>query len=246
MDQEWLPKSLRDTLRDILECGNSRPFRGYYDWVTDEVLRVAQETGCTQIAELGAGTAPITRHLMKEMAANPATWSLTLAPCDLNPDEALYKKLQEEGQGYVKPQVKPVDFEKPYPWEPKTLTVLSATLHHLPEPRRTRALKTLSKSAEQVLVFEPLRNSTLSLLFCFLSLIPALLTPIVFARRPNAARRFVWCWLLPIAPPMFVWDGLVSCLRQSDPARRSTRRGPARIEPSYAGIFCHSWARSTR
>lgn len=31
MDEEWLPKSLRDTLRDILECGNARPFLDYHD-----------------------------------------------------------------------------------------------------------------------------------------------------------------------------------------------------------------------
>lgn len=245
MDQEWLPKSLRATLRDILECGNSRPFRGYYDWVTDETLRAAKETGCKQIVELGAGTAPVTRHLMKRIAANPDLAALKLVPCDLNPDERLYRKLEAEGHGYVAPLYESVDFGQRRAWEPKTLLVLSATLHHLPEPHRSRALKALAKSADQVLVFEPLRKTIASMLFCVLSIIPALLTPLVYIRRPNPLRRAIWCWALPIAPLMFVWDGVVSCLRQSGSQQRAAK-SPTKLKLVVAGLFCHSWSSATR
>jgi hypothetical protein len=32
-------------------------------------------------------------------------------------------------------------------------------------------------------------------------------------RRPGTLRRVLWCWLIPLAPIMFCWDGIVSILR---------------------------------
>ena len=92
MDLPWLPKGLRATLRDILECGNSRPFRPYYDWVAREVIRVARENGCRRIVELGAGTAPITRLLAKETVPGDPL----LSPCDINPDVPVFQELERK------------------------------------------------------------------------------------------------------------------------------------------------------
>src|SRR6516162_10183961 len=90
MDLDWLPAGLRDTLREILECACSRPFRPYYCWVASEVQRAARESGCTTVVELGAGPAPIT----KLMARDPRSEGLRLVVCDLNPDRAAYSDLE--------------------------------------------------------------------------------------------------------------------------------------------------------
>src|SRR5947207_1988593 len=106
MDQEWLPFGLRTTLREILECGNSRPFRPYYEWVTDELIKASKEGGFTTLVEEGAGTAPVTRHI----AADPRSKDLRLVICDLNPDRKAYDALQRQYPERVFPRYDSVDF----------------------------------------------------------------------------------------------------------------------------------------
>ncbi len=225
MDQDWLPGSLRDTLRDILECGNSQPFRTYYECVTSQVIQEAKDRDCSSIWELGAGTAPITRRLLKnEGLRNASTGKensknhLSFGVCDRNPDQSLSQELHEiDTLDRLRVVEDSIDFNKlpsVLPWPKDALLVLSATLHHLPKQQRIEALSNLTRSGNVLIVAEPLRKTLTSVLFTFLSFVPAILTPLRYARRPEAFRRFAWCWLFPIAPIMFTWDGIVSCLRQ--------------------------------
>ena len=208
MDLDWLPVSLRNVLREILECGNAKPFRPYYDSAAAIASETATKTGSDHIVELGAGTAPLTRRL----AAEGRDRKLTV--CDFNPDETTYRELQSEYPESVHPIYESVDFSKHREWPPGTLLVLSATLHHLPREAREQTLKAMTSSADAVLVIEPLRRTISSLLFVLLSAIPAVILPIWFLGRPNRWQRFLWCWLIPVAPLMFLWDGWMSCLRQ--------------------------------
>lgn len=210
MDLSLLPASLRATLREILECGNGWPFRSYYQWVAFESLKAARELGAETIVEVGAGTAPTTRRL----AAEPAAGTFQLVPCDANPDKGAYEQLERLYPRRVFPIYEPIDFSEPRRWEDGTLLVLSATLHHLPPALRRDVTIRLSSNADGLLVFEPLQKNLRSLLFVFGSLFPALVLPAWMLRRPGRLRRVLWCWLVPVAPLMFCWDGWVSCLRQ--------------------------------
>jgi hypothetical protein len=210
MDQAWVPASLRSTLREILECGNALPFRPYYRWVADEVERAAREEGFHTLVELGAGTAPITRHIAEKLGVD----QFRLVPCDVNPDCASYRLLEERHPGTVTPMYTSVDFSKPGRWSPDTLLFLSATFHHIPLSGRAAVLESLSRSARRVLIFEPLKRTLSSILFVHLSILPALILPLWYIARPGKLRRFLWCWVLPLAPIMFWWDGIVSCIRQ--------------------------------
>jgi hypothetical protein len=209
MDLDWLPKSFRNTLRDILECGNAKPFRPYYDWACKTILAEAKEMDAKYIVELGAGTAPLTRIL-----AQQPDCTAVLQPCDLNPDRAVYDALKDSFPSRVEPVETAVDFSKKRDWPPNTLLVLSATLHHLPNEDRKSALLAMSKSAERVLVLEPLRKNIPSVIFVFFSIVPAILIPILFVLRPGGLRRVFWCWIVPLAPLAFLWDGWISCIRE--------------------------------
>lgn len=209
MDLDWLPASLRNTLREILECGNARPFRPYYSWVASEVKRQTVAEGYTNIVELGAGTSPITRLLARDQDLQ----GVRLMPCDLKPDVEAFRDLETKYPERVAPIYEPVDFAQRRAWPPKTLLFLSGTFHHLPPAVRSRALCSFSESADRIMIFEPLRKTLVSVLFVFLSLVPALVLPLWFINRPGRLRRFLWCWLFPLAPALFWWDGVVSCLR---------------------------------
>jgi hypothetical protein len=241
MDLPWLPGSLRSTLRDILECGNSRPFRRYYDWVAEEVATTAKQERCELIVELGAGTAPVTRRLAKFFRAG----EIILSPCDLNPDVPAFKELESQFPAMVQPIYTPVDFSQPKNWDRVTLAFLSATLHHVPSPVRTKVLGALAASGCRVMVFEPLNKNWQSVLFVFASLVPALLVPLWFLLRPGRLRRFVWCWLVPVAPLLFWWDGWITCLRQwSDVEWNRALQSIPRAQPAIyrEGLVTHEVA----
>ena len=219
MDLNWLPNSLAYTMREILECGNARPFRPFYDFSIATIRRVANELGCEHVVEMGAGAAPLTRRLAPLVENEPDQSIKTISPCDIRPDTKSYLELEAKHPGVVDllrdedKEIASVDFSVPQDWKPNSLLVLSGTLHHLPNLERTKTLTAMS-SADSVLVIEPLRKTALSMLFVILSLVPALLLPIWYCRRAGRARRFLWCWLIPVAPAMFLWDGWVSCIRQ--------------------------------
>jgi hypothetical protein len=238
MDQDWLPSSLRGTLREILLCACNKPFRPYYAWVADEVLRAAKAGGFTTLVELGAGPAPITRLL----ARDPRSDGLRLVPCDINPDPPAYDQLAKRCPGKVVPRYDPVDFSQPQQWEPHTLLYLSGAFHHIPPQHRAGILTSLTNSAGRVMVFEPLRRTAGSMLFVLASIVPALVLPAWLVARPGRLRRLFWCWLVPVAPLMFWWEGIVSCLRMwTDQEWRQAlgpSPGPGRQADVRSSTFC--------
>jgi len=237
MDLDWLPKSLRNTLRDILECGNAKPFRPYYAWAAETIINVANRVGAKNIVELGAGTAPLTRHLAQNTKCNAK-----LIPCDRNPDTAVYEDLKKSFPGVVEPHTEPIDFSITRAWPESTLLVLSATLHHLPREARRQAIIAMSKSADAVLILEPLRRTIASGLFVIGSAVPAVLLPLLFIARPGGSRRFIWCWLIPVAPIAFLWDGWISCIREwhSKEYEDAVKDEPVTCEVKNHGLFSQS------
>ncbi len=213
MDHARIPAGLRRTLREILECGNARPFRRYYRWVGSKIEEEAKQGKFRKIAELGAGTAPVTRLLAKERRQGDP---VALIPCDMYPDVDAYRRFEKTYPGLVTPIFTAVDFSRPYAWESDTLLVLSGTFHHVLPAARLSTLETLISSGRRIVICEPLQNRWSSLGYVWLSIVPALLLPLMFMRRPGRFRRMLWCWLIPVAPLMFWWDGWVSCLRQWD------------------------------
>ncbi len=234
MDMPWLPEGLALTLREILSVGNARPFRGYYKAVVDEVADAVASGNYTRVVELGAGSAPISRML----ATDPRLAGIDLIPCDARPDIMAYRDLQRQYPERIRPESRPIDYSAPQEWPAGTLLVLSATLHHVPGKDRAAVVANLIASADGVLVAEPLRRNAVSMAFVLLSLVPALLLPLLYAARRGRLRRVLWCWLLPIAPILFVWDGIVSSLRMWTSEEWSAEAASIGREPdTREGVF---------
>jgi hypothetical protein len=209
MDLPWLPSTLRATIHDVLDTCLSTPPRRYYAWVAREILNLVEDGSVNTIVELGAGTAPITRELATLLNGRKG---ISLRVSDLYPDRALYRALEAEYPDLIQIDLRSVDFSRPMDFPSGSLLVLSGTFHHLPPAARLRALEALS--AYRVAIFEPLGRNPASLLLSLLGFFPGIATPLRFWRqRPGNWRRVLWCWVLPLAPVMIVWDGWVSCLR---------------------------------
>jgi hypothetical protein len=209
MDLAWLPSTLRATVHDVLDCCLGTAPRRYYEWVALEILKLVEDGSVDTIVELGAGTAPITRELAKRLDGRKG---ISLRVSDLYPNRALYQTLEEEYPDLIQTDRRSIDFSHPMDLPPGSLLVLSGTFHHVPHAARLHALESLS--AYRVAMFEPLGRNPASLLLSLLGFFSGLATPLRFwSQRPGNWRRVLWCWLVPLAPVMIVWDGIVSCLR---------------------------------
>jgi hypothetical protein len=209
MDLTWVPSGLRATILDVLECCLGPSPRRYYEWVAREILNLVEDGSVHTIVELGAGAAPITHELAKSLNGHKG---ISLRVSDLSPNKALYQTLEEKYPDLIQTDQRSVDFSRPMDFPPGSLLVLSGTIHHLPPAARRHALEALS--AYRVAIFEPLRRNPASLFLSLLGIFSGLATPLQFwNQRPGNWRRVLWCWLVPLAPFMIVWDGIVSCLR---------------------------------
>lgn len=208
MDLTFLPNSLRSTLRDILEVGNKTPFRNYYNWSASSIYEYARKNNVQKIVELGAGCAPITKHLIKKYPH----WNTKFMISDLNPDISSFKKL-EDSDSRVQAMYQPLDFTQKISGFENHLLVLSATFHHVPEEIKHKLLTNLKRTSPHVIIFEPLRPNFISILFVIGALVSGFLTPIFKCKSKNFFRCLLWCWVLPIAPFLFLWDGWVSAIR---------------------------------
>ena len=204
-----VPVLWHQTQMEIIEFNNSR-FRSYYPEIADAVLDRAIKDDFDTVVELGAGCGPLTER----MAVEPRAVGLRFIVCDLIPDKPAFRKLEGRFSGRVKAIYEPVDFCEHRAWGEKTLLVLSAAFHHVPLERRPAVLAALRASAGGIMIFSTVRKSPWCLLTAPLVIIPALLLPLAFWNRPGRLRRVVWCWLLPVAPLMMVWDAIGGCLRQ--------------------------------
>jgi len=209
MDQEWVPLSLRLTLREVVECGCSKPLQPYYENLADTVEHMVTNEGFTQVVELGAGAAPVTRLLSKREWPD----NVKLFPCDLTPDDILYKDLERQNPKLVAPIYAPIDFSIVRNWPANTLLVISSAFHHIPPSDRANVIRALTSSARRVVVFECLRKNFISVFLVLFNFITVFLTPLVYFNRPGKLRRFIWCWFIPLAFPLIVWDGIISCFR---------------------------------
>lgn len=207
-DHPCTPACLRTTLFEIMEVCNTR-FRAYHEWVCREIVEETRRHGLRRVVELGAGRAP----LVSRLAGLAEAANLHLIVCDLAPPVGLYQKLEARYPGRVTGMMTPLDYAERREWGPRTLLVLSATFHHVPPGARLDVLAALSASAERVLVFEPLQRTALSLFLALTSLGAALLLPFFGIGRPGWVRQALWCWLIPLAPLLFLWDATVSCWR---------------------------------
>jgi hypothetical protein len=210
MDQAWVPASLHATLRDVLGFHLRVTLGYYYRWAADRAYEVARTAHLDSVTEVGAGAAGFSERLATLVVAEHAP--LRVEVSDLRPDVGRYRQLEHDFPGVLRAHLDPVDLLRWTTAPGATLVVMSAAFHHVPLALRPRVL--LALAGHRVLIFESVTRTVPSMLGCAIGFLPALLTPLYFAGLASGRwRRVIWCWLIPVAPVMVAWDGVVSCLR---------------------------------
>lgn len=210
-DQPWLPSVLRDFLTDHLWLWLSSDQAGALHRTIAEILKPALERLQThEIVDLCSGGGgpllPVRQLLRTEMGVD-ATITLT----DLYPNVAAFRRAQALSNGRVRACFEPVSaFDVPAPL--KGLRTLFTAFHHFRPADARRVLQDAVAKGQGIAILEPFERSLgIACLLGLAGIIRGLtLTPRLGRMTPG---RFALTYLLPIAPAIVAWDGVVSSLR---------------------------------
>lgn len=214
-DQAWLPVVFRNFITDHLRYFLTRKVRGPVNRaIAGHLKSVLIRTGGSQIIDLCAGAGgPLldVQRILSEEMDEPVDVLLT----DLYPNVEAFRRRELEGGGAIKARYDPISaFDVPFGLA--GLRTLFTALHHFRPEGAQRLLADAAHKRQPIAVFELLeRTPRMFILTGLCSLWQSFaLTPVV---GRLTLQRFLLTYVIPIAPAIFLWDGLVSVLRTYTP-----------------------------
>jgi len=210
-DQPWLPVVLRDYLTDHLRFFlGSDQARPLHQAIASILFRSMQKLGTREIVDLCSGGGgpllAVQRYLHEEM-----NFETTVILTDLYPNVTAFEQAELSSKGDVKIYREPLSaFDVP-----PSLTgmrTLFTAFHHFRPSDAKRILIDARAKRRGIAIFEPFNRSFRMAYNMGIGGIKRgfLLTPKV---GRMSFKRFSAAYLLPVAPMIFAWDGVVSSLR---------------------------------
>jgi hypothetical protein len=214
-DQPWLPTVFRDFITDHLRYTQHEPMRAPISRaIAERLAALTAATKTRRLVDLCAGAGgpliAISRILTDELHC-PVEVVLT----DLYPNVAAFTRIEAESGGRIAARREPISATD-VPAELTGVRTMFTALHHFaPEQARLVLADAVLKRAP-IAVFEPLeRTVRMVTLLGVASFLRG------FTHTPRVGRmtasRFLFTYVLPIAPAIFAWDGMVSALRTYTP-----------------------------
>jgi hypothetical protein len=210
-DQPWLPTPIRDFITDHLRYTSNERMRHPVNLaMAERLMTLLRKTGQRRIVDLcagGGGPLPDICRIFENELGYPVEILLT----DLYPNARAFRQLEAESGGRIKARYDSTSaFDVPADLD-GVRTVFTAFHHFKPEDARLILGDAVRKRAP-IAVFEPLERTVRCVaLVGVMSLLRG------FTHTPRLGSltraRLLLTYVLPIAPAVFAWDGMVSALR---------------------------------
>lgn len=219
-DQNWLPVVFRDFITDHLHYGLSQKIREPVNRIIAKKLRaLLARARSNRIVDLcsGAGGPLLKVH---GILCRDRDTPIELVLTDLFPNVEAFRKCEAAGGGAIKARYESTDaFDVPSSLD-GVRTIFTA-LHHFRPRDAQRLLADAASKRQPIAVFEPLERTPRVFLMVALNTLwqTFALTPIV---GRLTLQRFLLTYVIPLAPFMILWDGLVSVLRTYTPQELQT------------------------
>jgi len=190
--------------------------------ITPILGELARETHATAIVDLCSGAGGPALFLARELAREPGT-SLDLVLTDLHPNRAAFERAERTVGARVRGEPEPID-ARAVPERLVGIRTLFDAFHHFPEEDARRILADAARTKTPILIVEGTERTLrgIAVMLVAAPLLTLLLTPFV---RPLTWWRVALTYLIPVAPLLILFDGVVSCLRTytRDELRAMTR-----------------------
>jgi hypothetical protein len=217
-EQPWFPSSIRDEITDALQFGLN--LSKAYAPIAPLLQGVLDSAGsCSVVDMCSGGGGPwleLSRNLQsrKLQGGAPGLQISHIWLTDKYPNLRALENAGAASENRITYYPHPVDAMK-VPSELKGFRTMFTSFHHF-SPEEARAiLQNAADAGEGIGIFEITRRAplTIGLMFPW-ALMPLVCTPWI---RPFRWSRLLWTYLIPIIPLVFLFDGVVSCLRTYRP-----------------------------
>jgi hypothetical protein len=210
-EQPWFPSALRDVTTDALQFGLN--FLKAYAPIAPLLWRALDAAGDRSIVDLCSGGGGPWLEFSQRLGGN-AQGSLRIWLTDKYPNLRAFQNAGTASGDRIVFYPEPVDAMK-VPRELKGFRTVFTSFHHF-RPEEARAvLQNAVDAGQGIAIFEITRRapSAIGLMFLW-ALTPLVFTPLI---RPFRWSRLLWTYVVPIIPFVFLFDGVVSCLRTYRP-----------------------------
>ena len=210
-DQPWLPPVFRDFITDHLRYTHREAMRHPVNVaIAKRVAAVLARTRSTLIIDLCAGAGgPIDR--IGQILVDELAMPVQIVVTDLYPNVTAFEHLAASSAGRIIASYAPTNATDVPPHLPGLRTMFTA-LHHFPPALVREVLADAVAKRAPIAVFEPLERTVRMLVTVGVMSFLRGFTHTHRVGRLTFARAF-FTYLLPVAPAMFAWDGMVSTLR---------------------------------
>ena len=221
-EQPWFPSSLRDEITDALQFGLN--LSKAYAPIAPLLQGALDSTGSCSVVDMCSGGGGPWVELSRELQSQrlqggaPGLQISHIWLTDKYPNLSALENAALENAGAPSENItyypSSVDAMK-VPSELKGFRTMFTSFHHF-SPEEARAiLQNAADAGEGIGIFEITRRAPLTIALMFpWALMPLVCTPWI---RPFRWSRLLWTYLIPIIPVVFLFDGVVSCLRTYRP-----------------------------
>ena len=175
--------------------------------------RALDSTRGRSIVDLCSGAGGPWLDLSRRLQGD-AQASFQICLTDKYPNLRAFQNIRAASDGHIGFYPDPVDAMKAPP-EVKGFRTMFTSFHHFRPEEAREVLQNAVDASQSIAIFEITRRapSTIGLMFLW-ALTPLLFTPLI---RPFRWSRLLCTYVVPIIPFVFLFDGVVSCLRTYRP-----------------------------
>ncbi len=202
-DQQWCPVLFRNMITDYLQF-TARTFR-IYDCVIPLIEKVLSKTGSDSVIDLCSGASGPWSHLLQH------TENINIVLTDKFPNLASLERVSSESGGRISFSRESVDATD-VPEKYDGMRTIFTGLHHFRPETAEKILQDTAGKNRAIGIFEFTERSLPAVLSALpgIPLMVLLFTPFI---KPFKLSRLFWTYIIPVAPLLIMWDGLISDLR---------------------------------
>ncbi len=209
-DRPWFPPSLRDEITDALQFGLN--LLKAYAPIVPLLHGALDSTRSRSIIDMCSGGGGPWLFLPRKLRGAAQTIQVCLT--DKYPNVRAFQRLTVASENRITFRPDSVDAMN-VPRELQGFRTMFTSFHHF-SPEQARAiLQNAVDAGQNIGIFEMTRRSlpTIALMFPW-ALMPLFFTPWI---RPFRWSRLLWTYVVPVVSFVFLFDGIVSCLRTYRP-----------------------------
>lgn len=206
-DQSWCPRFIRETTTDFL-LGLYNVFN-LYEPAYSKIAEVLEKTQTNKIVDCCSGSGGPIKKLREHLDKSDKS-SVCITLTDKFPNAKALTQLSQQYPNTIISHLNSVDASQ-LPAEMKGMRTFFSSFHHFKPDMAKKILQDAVNNNAAIGIFESTRRHPIDFLRMLISPIMMLFI-MPFAKRLTL-RKFLFTYLLPIAPFTTMWDYFVSNLR---------------------------------